>query len=192
MKDRIADPRGLGFAAIAIVAWMYSMLPAGWYGGASAAAALADVATFGWPALLIAALAAFLRRDSWHATFFMFWAAMTWSLRFALLQHSGSAEAASYGAWDSMAVAVASFFFFLAAMRAGLGIATVLLSAGLALVFFFDALGGWFGRSPWMIIEGYVGLLSALAAFWAMAQGLGGIGAEAGGAEAGGAASATL
>lgn len=191
MKDRIADPRGLGFAAVAIMAWMYSMLAAGWYGGAGATGALAGVAVFASPVLLVAALAAFLRGDAWHATFFMFWSAMAWTLRLAL-QHGAMAEAAAYGAWDSIAVAVVSFFLFLAAMRATLGIATVLVSAGITLVFIFDALAGWLGGSFWMIIEGYLGLLTALAAFWAMAKGLGGIGAMTGGAEVGDAAPRAL
>lgn len=177
MKDRIADPRALGFAAFAILAWMYSMITAGWFGGASVIGSMTGVATFAWLALLVAGFAAFLRGDSWHATFFMLWSALIWGFRVAL-QHGGMANAAGYGGWYNIAIAVVSFFLFLAALRAAVGIAVVLVSAGFTLTFVFSALGHWFGGSFWIVIAGYLGLLTGLASFWAMAVALVGPGGE--------------
>ena len=176
MGDRIADPKALGFAAFATMAWMYSMMGAGWLTASNAVAVvLHQAATFSMLALLIAALAAFLRGEAWHAFFFMFWSAIILGYRGVL----GAMAMASPGAadgWYSIIIALVSFFLFLAAMRAAVGLPVVILALAVTLAFFSQGLGYWLGGGFWVVLGGYLGLVSGLASFWAMIVAAGSIG----------------
>lgn len=81
MGERIANPKALGFAAFGIAAWMYGLLNAGWYSMDAAAATVGRFTALAAIALFIAALASFLRNESWYAVFFMFWTAVIWGQR---------------------------------------------------------------------------------------------------------------
>ncbi|MEJ2216015.1 MAG: GPR1/FUN34/YaaH family transporter [Gemmatimonadota bacterium] len=179
MGDRVADPKALGFGAFAMMAWVYSMQHAGWYANGSYAATLHGAAAFATVALLIAALASFLRGETWHAVFFMFWSALLMGYR------AGPAGVDAVGGWYLLTIALVSFFLFLRALKDGLGVPVVLLAIGVALSFLLYALGSWLGGVFWVVVGGYVGLLTALATFWAAASALGIIGGGAGGASSG-------
>lgn len=161
MNSSIGNPKALGFGAWAIGAWMYSMVPAGWFPVAQMnSSTLAGVATFAKIALLVAALASFLRGESWHGVFFMFWSAVWWGF-------NSTGAAGGYAAWYLIVVAVVSFLLWLAANRSGVGAAANLVSLGVWVVFLLWGLGGWFAHDILMVIGGYVGLITALIAFWA-------------------------
>lgn len=177
MGDRVADPKALGFAAFGIVAWMYSMLYAGWYMPADAEVTLHGVVTFALIGLLIAALASFLRGESWHAVFFMFWSAILWGYRASL--RGGMMAPNSYSAWYFIAIALVSVFLLLAAMRMGLGLPVVLLSLTVTLSFVAQGLGGWLGGTFWLALGGYLGLATGLASLWAMIGAAGNLGGSA-------------
>jgi len=175
MENRVANPNGLGFAAWAIGAWMYSMVPAGWFPLEQLeSSTMRGVATFAMLALLIAALASFLRGNAWHGVFFMFWSAIWWGY-----QGTGGGGNEVFVGWYFLAIAVVSFFLWWAALRSGLSLPVNLLSLGLWIAFALWALGYWFGLDVLALIGGYVGLLSALAAFWATAVEMLGGGAPA-------------
>lgn len=166
MGDRVADPKALGFAALATMAWMYWMVAAGWVTAAGSGAALHQAATFSMLALLISALAAFLRGETWHAFFFMLWSALILGYRGALA--AGMATPGAANGWYSLIIAVVSFFLFLAAMRAAVGLPVVILALAVTLAFLSQALGFWLGGGFWTVLGGYLGLVSGLAGFWAM------------------------
>jgi succinate-acetate transporter protein len=176
MGDRVADPKALGFAAFATMAWMYSMVGAGWVSASSAVAVLHQAATFSMLALLVAALAAFLRGEAWHAFFFMFWSALILGYRGVLATMAAMASPGAANGWYSLIIAVVSFFLFLAAMRAAVGPPVVLLALAVTLAFLSQALGYWFGGGFWAVLGGYLGLVSGLAGFWAMIVEAGNIG----------------
>jgi succinate-acetate transporter protein len=163
MGDRVADPKALGFSAFAIMSWMYSMVYAGWY--TPGIGTLHSVVTFATIALLIAALASFLRGEAWHAVFFMFWSALIMGYRAGL--DAGMAGQSAYAGWYFLGIAVVSLFLFFAALRAMLGLPTVLLSIGATLSFAAYALANWLGGAFWFGLGGYIGLVASLAAFWA-------------------------
>ena len=114
MGDRVADPKALGFAAFATMAWMYSMVGAGWVSASSAVAVLHQAATFSMLALLVAALAAFLRGEAWHAFFFMFWSALILGYRGVLATMAAMASPGAANGWYSLIIAVVSFLCTLA------------------------------------------------------------------------------
>ncbi len=176
MGDRIANPKALGFAAFGIMAWMYSMIYAGWYPPQSATPVIHEVASFAAIALLIVALASFLRNETWHAVFFMFWTAAIWGYRVGLNMGAGSLT--SYGGWYAILIALVSLFLLLAAMRTAAGAPVVVLTAGLTLSWIAWALAGWMGTAFWAVLGGYICLVAALAAFWAAWVAFGAMGGE--------------
>ena len=176
MGDRIANPKALGFAAFGIIAWMYSMLYAGWYAPDSTGTFLHQVASFAAIAMLIAALAAFLRNETWYAVFFMFWAAVIWGYRTGL--GMGAVNLNAYGGWYGILIALVSLFLLLAAVRVAAGVPVVLLNLGNALAWISWALAGWLGTRFWAVLGGYIGLVTALAAFWAAWVAFGAMGGE--------------
>lgn len=164
MEVRIANPKALGFIALGIVAWMESMLGAGWFSNPPETV-VRGMLTFAAVALLIVALASFLRNDTWHALFFMFWAAgMYGTLANVGATHGGPN---AFGGWYQILIALASLFFFLTALRIAAGSATVLLALALTLAFLCFGVAGWTGAGVLAIIGSYVGLVGGLAAFWA-------------------------
>lgn len=168
---QVANPKALGFGVFAILVWMYSMIWAGWFpqdvfGSGTAL----DVATLATYALLVAALASFLRGESWHAVFFMFWSALAWSVQV----QAGEGGAEAFRAWFYLTIAV--FHLFLAGgafqdQELGAGRALVAVGAVLAVLGF--ALAGWGLGGIFGMIGGYIGLITALLAFWIAATEIG-------------------
>ncbi len=177
MEVRIANPKALGFIALGIVAWMESMLGAGWFSNPPENI-MRGFLTFGALALLIVALASFLRNETWHAVFFMFWAAVTHDL----LSNVGTANGGpnAFGGWYQILLALALLFFFLAALRIAAGSPTVILALALTVVFACLGVASWTGVRVLAIIGSYVGLVAALAAFWAAWGALGDLGGGGG------------
>jgi hypothetical protein len=180
MGDRIANPKALGFGAAAISLWMYGVLYAGWSTPAAGDPTMIQVDMLVLVALFIVALASFLRSETWYAVFFLFWAAFTWGLHASLGMASGQPSA--FNGWYAIAVAIISLFLLLAAVRIAAGPAVTLLNLGLTLMMVAFALGGWFGGQFWLVIGGYLGLISGLAALWAAWNEFAAIGGEAGAA----------
>ena len=179
MGDRIANPKALGFSAFAIVAWMYSLANAGLSTPAAGSSTMTELTTFALFALLIVAFASFLRNETWYAVFFMFWAAFMWGLHASM---GMTMTSSAFSGWYNITVAIISLFLLLAAMRVAAGPAVTLLNLGITVVFALFALGDWFGGSVWVVVAGYVGLVTALAALWAAWNEFAAMGGEAGAA----------
>ncbi|HKK08159.1 MAG TPA: hypothetical protein VKA44_04680 [Gemmatimonadota bacterium] len=171
MGDRVADPRALGFGVFAILTWMYSLVDAGWYGPEMAGSMFQDVATFAAIGLLIAALAAFVRGDQWHATFFMFWTALIWGFRAAM--SAGMTAPNAYTGWYDILIVAVSLLLFMSARQAGVGTPEVLVSFLVCVLFLAFALSGWLGGETWTVLGGYVGLVTGAASLWATASAMG-------------------
>ena len=180
MGDRIANPKALGFGAFAVAAWMYSLANAGLSTPAAGSGTITELTTFALLALFIAALASFLRNETWYAVFFMFWAAYMWGLHASL--GMAMAGPSAYGGWYELMTAIISLFLLLAALRVAAGPGVVLLNLGITLVMVAFALWNWFGGHVWMVISGYLGLITGLAALWAAWGEFAAMGGEAGSA----------
>lgn len=172
MEARIANPRALGFASFGMGVWMYSMVNAHWFSGSvlgsSTMGVVAMATTLG---LLIAALASFLRNDHWVSFFFMFWAAVWWGIHSAA---SGAPASAAFAGWFDAALAGVSLILFLGALRNAEAPEVRMLSLGATLALASWALGLWGLGTFFVALAGYLGLLTALFAYWAcLAEGLG-------------------
>lgn len=173
MEHRIANARALGFASAAIGSWMYFMALAGWFPQTVlASATMAHVAAMVTLGLFIAALASFLRADHWAAFYFMFTAAIWWGLR-----AGGGPDQANMGytGWYFAAIAVVALILFFAALRDLETLPVRLVAGGGALAFISWTLAAWGLGGFFTGLAGYIGLVTALAAFWAAAaEALGG------------------
>ncbi|MGH8426929.1 MAG: hypothetical protein ACRES7_02970 [Gammaproteobacteria bacterium] len=166
MNERVASSKALGFAVFAIPFWLINMGNAGFapqaYGGSPSHL----VISFAMIGLLIAAIAAFLRHETWYAFFFMLWAAVSWGTGYA--GGAGLAPLAPMG-WFWLAIAFVNLYLWLAAMRSGLG-AGVSLTVFLATLSIIGAgLYGVLGIGLAGRIGGYFGLATALVAFYVSA-----------------------
>lgn len=170
MTDRIADPKALGFGALGIGFWMHGMAYAGWFPlDATATGVGQSAAVFATFALLVAALASFLRDETWHAVFFMFWSAIFWGVK----TETGADAASAYAGWYFLTIAVFSLLLWLGAQGdEDVGKPAVLASLGILLTFVAFALGGWGLGGVFWVVGGYVGLVVAALAFWATADAL--------------------
>lgn len=173
MENRIANARALGFASFAIGTWMYCMALAGWFPQTVlASSTMGHVTAAVTLGLFIAALASFLRTDHWAAFFFMFWAAVWWGVRVG-----GAPDQAhpGYVGWYLAAIAVVALILFFAALRDLETLPVRLVAAGMALAFISWTLGAWGLGGFFTGLAGYLGLVTALASFWAAAaEALGG------------------
>lgn len=168
---QIANPKAIGFGVLGISFWMYAMIAAGWFPnpetyGTKIAMNAAVMQTY---ALLVAALVCFLRGEKWHAVFFTFWSVEAW----AATVQTGEASSAAYSGWFYLTFVVFLLILGWAAFksqkvsndRALIAFAAALYGLGIAL--------GMWGLATFAVIGGYIGLLTALLAFWITAQEIG-------------------
>lgn len=167
---RIANPNALGFGVFAILAWTYGMIYAGWFPDATGTVTALDTAILGTYALLVAAIASFLRGETWHAVFFMFWSGLAWGLKI----QTGETGPEAFLGWSFLTIAVFHFLLAWGAFqRRELGRGRTLVALGEGLVFLSFALAGWGLSKVFWVLGGYVALLTALVAFWITAQEIG-------------------
>jgi uncharacterized protein len=174
MESRIANARALGFASWAAGVWMVSMVYAGWAArSAFGSPVMHVVVVTAMLPLLIAGLASFLRTDHWAAFFFMFWTAVFWA-HSAMPSGSGQPDP-HFAGWSNATFVVVSLILFLAALRDHESMPVRLLSLGALLVFACLALAAWGLGDFFAALGGYIGLVTALAGFWASyAEAMGG------------------
>lgn len=170
MNDRIASSKALGFGIFAIISWIFSMPDAGWVAPAAFATPAAHVViVLAMIGLLIAGLAAFLRGETWLAFFFILWCGVSWGYA-GTMATGANMMPNPFDTWLWLALALVNFYLWIAAMKGGLGGAVsfgVLLTWLSALA---GALWGFFGSATILhLIDGYLGLASALVFFYVSA-----------------------
>lgn len=168
MNGNVANPWPLGFGVLAIALWMLSVIPAGISGlmdigvapGAGAVHGIFMVAMLG---LLIAGIAAFLRRESWLGFFFLLWSGIFWANGFGFEQAAGT----RFDGWFLMTIALVNFYLWAAAWKSGkLGGAVSFMVLLLWVSFLCYGLNGFFGFWVLLRVGGAFGLASALVAFY--------------------------
>ncbi len=182
MEGRIGNPQAIGFGALGMAAWMFSLANAGWYTGAANAPVINQVVGFVVFVLVITTVMSYLRNDTWHGAFFMLWAAVIWGIHMTM---GGSGMAGGgYGAWYNILVALLSLCLLLSGRKAAPGLPMLLYNLAITITFVLFALGGWFGAAALMKVAGYTGLIAGLGMLWASWAGfaaMGGGGAPAAG-----------
>jgi succinate-acetate transporter protein len=160
-----ANPAPLGLAGFAFTTWMLSMINAGWYSATGMGLVLAMAMAYGGTAQLVAGIMEYPRGNTFGTVAFFSYGAFWWS--FALLIHFfGAGVPADFIAWWLFVWGIFTFYMWIASFRA----TTILNLVFLALwvTFVLLAIGAW-GLSVMTTVGGYVGLITAILAFYASA-----------------------
>jgi succinate-acetate transporter protein len=187
----IADPAPLGLAAFALTTFLLSSKNAGWMTHATGSAWLGFAFAYGGLAQLLAGMWEFRRGNTFGSTAFgtfgAFWIGLAlWVELVANPAVAGIAKAPSTAAatvaslnhdlgWITLAFAIVTIYLLILTTQVNLGIFLVFLGLFVALLVLaignFDA-GSALLPTGTIKVGGYVGVVTALIAFYASASGV--------------------
>ena len=173
MTAPAADPAPLGLAAFALTTFLLSAANAGWMGSASGSAWLGYAFAYGGLAQLLAGMWEFRNRNVFGATAFSsygaFWIGLgLWAL---LVAPSAGAKAAKDVAWILLAFAIFNTYMLVWSAMVNAAVFGVFLTLEVTEILLFA--GNFAGRTGLVKAGGYVGVLTALVAWYASAAGVG-------------------
>ena len=166
-----ANPAPLGLAAFALTTFVLSALNAGWYTlGAKDAPAVIGLALFyGGLAQLLAGMWEFRAGNTFGAAAFSsygaFWLALGWGLQNGQIR-LGTPEIGFY----MLAWGIFTFLWLLGTLRTNGALISVFLF--LTLTFFALAIANFSGGATWTQIAGYLGVITAILAWYTAASGM--------------------
>ncbi|MFM0237392.1 acetate uptake transporter [Paraburkholderia phytofirmans] len=163
MNIKAPNPASLGLAGFALTTWLLSMINAGWFNGESMGMVLAVAFAYGGTAQMIAGLMEIPRGNAFGATAFLSYGAFWWSLALFVLFLHGNVPAAFIG-WYLFLWGMFTLYMWVATWRAARALQLVFLS--LWLTFFVLAASEWTGLAWLRHAGGYLGLVTALLAFY--------------------------
>jgi hypothetical protein len=174
----IADPAPLGLAAFALTTFLLSAFNAGWMTGASGLAWLGYAFAYGGLGQLLAGMWEFRNRNVFGATAFSsyggFWIGL--GLYFilvgrGLLSHLVTASAFSKDVgWILLAFAIFNTYMLIWSTMVNAAVFGVFLTLELTEIILF--IGNFSGSSGTVKFGGYVGVLTAVVAWYASAAGV--------------------
>jgi uncharacterized protein len=167
-----ADPAPLGLAAFALTTFLLSADNAGWMGSASGLAWLGYAFAYGGLGQLLAGMWEFRNRNVFGATAFStyggFWIGL--ALWFLLVAPTAGAKAGKDIGWILLAFAIFNTYMLLWSTQVNTAVFAVFLTLELTEVILFI---GQFANSSGVIkLGGYIGVLTALCAWYTSAAGV--------------------
>ena len=172
MTAPAADPAPLGLAAFALTTFLLSAANAGWMGSASGDAWLGYAFSYGGLCQLLAGMWEFRNRNVFGATAFStyggFWIGLgLWAL---LVAPSAGAKGAKDVAWILLAFAIFNTYMLLWSTHVNMAVFAVFLTLEATEVILFIA--NFAGSTGLVKFGGYVGILTALCAWYTSAAGV--------------------
>ena len=170
----IADPAPLGLAAFALTTFLLSAANAGWMTKASGSAWLGYAFAYGGFGQLLAGMWEFRNKNVFGATAFAsyggFWIGLgLWALLVA--PKAPSAAAADHDvAWILLAFAVFNTYMLVLSTQLNMAVFLVFLTLEITEIVLF--IGNFSGSSGTVKFGGYVGLVTALVAWYTSAAGV--------------------
>ena len=173
MTAPAADPAPLGLAAFALTTFLLSAANANWMGSASGDAWLGYAFAYGGLAQLLAGMWEFRNRNVFGATAFStygaFWIGLgLWAL---LVAPTAGAKAGKDVAWILLAFAIFNTYMLFWSTMVNGAIFGVFLTLEATEIILF--IGNFAANTNIVKIGGYVGILTALVAWYASAAGVG-------------------
>ena len=173
MTAPAADPAPLGLAAFALTTFLLSAANANWMGSASGDAWLGYAFAYGGLGQILAGMWEFRNRNVFGATAFStyggFWIGLgLWAL---LVAPTAGPKAAKDVAWILLAFAIFNTYMLLWSSMVNTAIFMVFLTLEATEVVLF--IGNFAANANIVKIGGYVGILTALCAWYASAAGVG-------------------
>jgi uncharacterized protein len=163
MNIKAPNPASLGLAGFALTTWLLSMINAGWFSGNAMGMVLAVAFAYGGTAQALAGLMEIPRGNTFGATAFLSYGAFWWSLALFVLFLHGTVPPAFIG-WYLFLWGVFTLYMWVATWRAARVLQLVFLS--LWITFFVLAASEWTGLEWLHHAGGYLGMLTALLAFY--------------------------
>ena len=168
-----ADPAPLGLAAFALTTFLLSASNADWMGSATGSAWLCYAFAYGGLGQLLAGMWEFRNRNVFGATAFStyggFWIGLgLWAL---LVAPTAGPKAGKDVAWILLAFAIFNTYMLLWSTMVNTAIFAVFLTLEATEVVLF--IGNFAANANIVKIGGYVGILTALCAWYASAAGVG-------------------
>jgi succinate-acetate transporter protein len=184
---QVADPAPLGLAAFALTTMVLSAINAGWVGAVNEPIVLGLAVAYGGTAQLLAGMWAFKRGNTFAATAFSSYGAF-WLSFWLIVQYfvpmviANTAKALGPGATTAQITAAAgehlnvilglylfmwgvfTAYMLVASLAGAKAVQVVFLL--LTLTFFALAIGKWNASDSWTHIGGFIGILTACAAFY--------------------------
>ncbi len=172
MMAPAADPAPLGLAAFALTTFLLSAANAGWMTSASGDAWLGYAFAYGGLGQLLAGMWEFRNRNVFGATAFStyggFWIGLgLWAL---LVAPTAGAKAGKDVAWILLAFAIFNTYMLFWSTMVNTAVFAVFLTLELTEVILF--IGNFAGNANIVKFGGYVGIVTALCAWYASAAGV--------------------
>ena len=173
MTAPAADPAPLGLAAFALTTFLLSAANANWMGSASGDAWLGYAFAYGGLAQLLAGMWEFRNRNVFGATAFStygaFWIGLgLWAL---LVAPTAGAKAGKDVAWILLAFAIFNTYMLFWSSMVNAAVFGVFLTLEATEIVLF--IGNFAANTNIVKIGGYVGILTALVAWYTSAAGVG-------------------
>jgi len=169
----VADPAPLGLAAFALTTFLLSAANAGWMGSASGDAWLGYAFAYGGLGQLLAGMWEFRNRNVFGATAFStyggFWIGLgLWAL---LVAPTAGAKAGKDVAWILLAFAIFNTYMLFWSTMVNAAVFLVFLTLEATEIILF--IGNFAANTSIVKFGGYVGILTALCAWYTSAAGVG-------------------
>ena len=169
----IADPAPLGLAGFALTTFLLSAANAGWMTHASGNAWLGYAFAYGGLCQLLAGMWEFRNRNVFGSTAFStyggFWIGLgLWALLVA--PHASAAQAGHDLGWILLAFAIFNTYMLLLSTQVNMAVFVVFLTLEITEIVLF--IGGFMGSSGLTKAGGYIGILTALCAWYTSAAGV--------------------
>jgi succinate-acetate transporter protein len=170
----IADPGPLGLAAFALTTFLLSAANANWMTAATGNAWLGYALAYGGGVQLLAGMWEFRNRNVFGATAFStyggFWIGLFLWVEF-VAPHAASASAADHDlGWILLAFAIFNTYMLIMSTALNLAVFGVFLTLEITEVILF--IGNFAGNTSIVHIGGYLGVITALVAWYASAAGV--------------------
>jgi succinate-acetate transporter protein len=170
----IADPGPLGLAAFALTTFLLSAANANWMTAATGNAWLGYALAYGGAVQLLAGMWEFRNRNVFGATAFStyggFWIGLFLWVEF-VAPHAASASAADHDlGWILLAFAIFNTYMLIMSTALNLAVFGVFLTLEITEVILF--IGNFAGNTSIVHIGGYLGVITALVAWYASAAGV--------------------
>jgi succinate-acetate transporter protein len=160
---KLANPAPLGLTGFALTTWMLSMVNVGWFTGASVPMVLASAFAFGGTAQFFAGLMEMPRGNTFGFVAFCSYGAFWWT--FALfVQFFATGVPATFVAWWLVMWGVFTFYMWIGSLALNRAVQLVFLA--LWITFFLLGAGDGFAIPAAKLAGGYMGLLTAIFAFY--------------------------
>jgi len=169
----VADPAPLGLAAFALTTFLLSAANAHWMGAATGDAWLGYALAYGGGCQLLAGMWEFRNRNVFGATAFStyggFWIGLFLWVQFVAPKATGGQAGHDLG-WILLAFAIFNTYMLIMSSQLNMAVFLVFLTLEVTEIVLF--IGNFAGNTSMVKVGGYIGILTALVAWYTSAAGV--------------------